>query len=194
MKILAIAVCVLALTAVASPSSAQDVAPTPPPVASKHQLLKKYVWSTLGTDGAIHATLASGLEQWRGAPPEWGGDWPGYAKRWASEYAESAVGDTTKYAVARLLHHDPSFTRCQCLGLAPRLLHVVSGPFKARTRDGRLVWSAATAAGLVAGHVVPASTWYPEPHGTRDGLRHAAVGVLAKMGVDALREFIPRLH
>ena len=35
-------------------------------------LLRKYVWSTLGLPGALHATFASAFEQWRGAPPEWG--------------------------------------------------------------------------------------------------------------------------
>jgi hypothetical protein len=191
-KPVAIAGAVLLMLAAAGQRLAAQDAPAPPPVANKHELLHKYVWSTLGPEGALRATLASGFEQWRGAPPEWGGEWDGYAKRWVSEYAESAVGDTTKYAAARLLHHDPSFTRCECTGVGPRFLHAVIGPFVARTREGRSVWSPATVAGLVAGEVVPAATWYPAPRGTRDGLRHAAAGVFAKMGVDVIREFIPR--
>ena len=58
-----------------------------PPVATKRQLLQKYVWSTLGVDGAIHATITSGLDQWRESPPEWPIDSKGYAERWASEDA-----------------------------------------------------------------------------------------------------------
>ena len=105
-----------------------------PPVATKRQMLHKYVWSTLGVDGAIHATLTSGLDQWRESPPEWSIDLTGYAQRWASEYAESAIGDTAKYSVARVFHHDPSFTRCECSGLARRLRHALDSPFMARTR------------------------------------------------------------
>lgn len=162
------------------------------PVATNHELLRKYVWSPLGGEGAIHATLASSLEQWRESPPEWGNGAPGYAKRWASAFAEAAITDSTKYAVARMLHHDPSFTRCECTGFGPRLRHALWSPFVARTRDGRTVLSPATVAGLAAGHIVPASTWYPAPNGARDGVAHAAAGIAGKVGVNVLREFMGR--
>jgi hypothetical protein len=175
----------------ATASSAQEAPPpAPPPVLDDQELLRKYVWSTLGPSGALHATLASGFEQWRGAPDVWRTDASGYTKRWLSEFAESAIGNTTKYAVARILHHDPSFARCACTGVIPRLRHAVASPFLARTRDGRTVWSPATVAGLAAENVIPASTWYPAPNGTRDGVRHAASGVAAKVGVDVFREFV----
>jgi hypothetical protein len=184
---------VLAVLAGAVPCVAQDApAVGPKPVANDHELLHKYVWSTLVLESAIHATLASGREQWRNAPPEWGANATGYAKRWASEFAESAVGNTTKYLVARLFHHDPSFTRCECSGLAKRLGHAASSPFMARTRDGARVLSPAIVAGMLAGDVVPVSTWYPAPGGARDGLKHAASGVAGKIGMDVLREFWPR--
>jgi len=175
----------------ATTSSAQETpAPVPRPVLTHHQLLHKYVFSTLGPPGALHATLWSGFEQLRGAPRAWETDASGYAKRWASEFAESAIGNTTKYSVARLLHHDPSFTRCQCKGVFPRLGHAVASPFLARTHDGRTVLSPATLAALAAENIIPAATWYPARNGARDGVRHAASGVVAKMGVDVFREFV----
>jgi hypothetical protein len=188
------AACVgLALLASAVPCFAQDSpVVAPKPVASDHQMLHKYVWSTLGLDGAIHATLASSVDQWQASPPEWSIDATGYARRWASEYAESAIGDTAKYAVARIFHHDPSFTRCECSGFGRRLRHAVDSPFMARTRDGTRVPSAASLAGFLAGHVVSASTWYPAPLGTRDGLKHAAMSLVSKIGVDVFKEFRPR--
>jgi len=165
---------------------------SPKPVATNHELLKKYVWSTLGFEGAISATLGSGLDQWRESPPEWGTDATGYARRWASEYAESAIADTAKYAVARIFHHDPSFTRCECSGFARRLRHAVNSPFMARRRDGTRVPSAASLAGFLAGNVISASTWYPAPLGTRDGLRHSALNLVSKIGMDVFKEFRPR--
>jgi len=62
----------------------------------------------------------------------------------------------------------------------------------ARERDGTRVLSAASLAGFLAGHVVSASTWYPAPLGTRDGLRHAAMSLVSKIGVDVFKEFRPR--
>jgi hypothetical protein len=162
------------------------------PVATKRQLLQKYVWSTLGTDGAIHATITSGIDQWRISPPEWGSHSSGYAKRWGSEYAESAIGDTAKYAVARIFHQDPGFARCQCSGFAPRLRHALDSPFMARKRDGTRVLSASSLAGVLAGRIVSSTTWYPAPRGGRDGLQHAGISLITKMGVDVFKEFRPR--
>ena len=162
------------------------------PVASDHQMLHKYVWSTLGFDGAISATLSSSLDQWKESPPEWDMNATGYARRWISDYAESAIGDGAKYAVAHFFHQDPSFTTCECTGFARRLRHAVDSPFMARKRNGTRVLSAASLAGFLAGHVVSASTWYPAPLGTRDGLKHAATSLVSKIAVDVFKEFRPR--
>jgi hypothetical protein len=187
---------VLAVLVGAVPCFAQDslgvTSDGPQPVADDHQLLHKYVWSTLGLEGALHATLSSGLDQWHDNPQAWERDAKGYAERWISQYAESAIGDTAKYVVARAFHHDPSFTRCDCVGFARRLRHAVDSPFMARTRRGTRVFSAASLAGFLTGHVVSASTWYPAPLGTRDGLKHGALSLVSKIGVDVLKEFWPR--
>jgi hypothetical protein len=182
--------------AFAAPCAAQGTHTTTDsgPVATKHELFHKYILNTFWGPGELNATLAAGFDQWRGKPPEWGDGSEGYAKRWVSEFAETAVADTTKYAVARLLHHDPSFTRCDCTGVGPRLGHALSSPFMARTHTGRRVPSPATAAAIVAGQVVPAATWYPAPHGTRDGFAHAGTGILSKMAVDVFREFVNLHH
>jgi hypothetical protein len=167
--------------------------PEPPqPVLDDDALFHKYVITTLGPAGALHATIASSFEQWRGSPEAWDKDTAGYAKRWASEFAESAIGNTTKYAVAHAFHQDPSFARCQCTGAARRVRHALTSPFMARTRDGRRVFSLATVSGITAENVIPASTWYPAPHGLRDGALHAAAGLMAKAGVNLVREFFPQ--
>src|SRR5207248_681447 len=125
--------------------------------------LHRYVWSTLGLDGLLSATMGSALDQWHESPPEWDRTKDGYVRRFASEYAESAIGDIAKYSVARIFHQDPSFTRCECTGFGKRLHHAVDSPFMARTRTGRRVLSAASLTGFLAGHVASSATWYPAP-------------------------------
>jgi hypothetical protein len=186
---------VLALLAGAVSCAAQDAplsGPTPKPVATDHQMLHKYVWSTLGTDGAISATMGAGLDQWKASPPEWSLDSNGFMRRWVSNYAESAIGDGAKYAVAHFFNHDPSFYPCECTSFGRRLHHAVDSPFMARKPDGTRVPSAASVAGFLAGHVVSAATWYPAPLGTRDGLRHAGMSLITKIAVDVFKEFRPR--
>ncbi len=181
----------IVVVAIPGRSVAQDPqTATVQPVLDEQGLLRKYVWATLGLPGALHATFASALEQWRGAPREWGTGVDGYPTRWASQFAGGAIGSTTKYAVARALHHDPSFTRCRCSGFGPRLRHALVSPFVARTQSGQFVFSPATVASLAAENIIPASTWYPAPRGARDGLAHAGTGIVSKIGVDVVREFI----
>jgi hypothetical protein len=168
----------------------QETAAVPAPVASKHELFKKYIKNTLGPEGIFGAGLDAGISHWRDAPPDWGQGAKGYAQRWASAYGQSAISDTTKYAVARLLNHDPSYQRCECTGFGPRLAHAVSSPFMARNRAGEWVLSPAVAAGITAGYLVPAATWYPYQNGMRDGFGRAGTALLSKMGVRVFREFV----
>lgn len=176
------------LVSVASPVFPQE--PVTQPVLSDDALLHKYVINTLGGSGVLHAAVAATFDQLRQSPDEWDADEEGYAKRWASEFAASAIGSTTKYGVAKVLHHDPSFARCKCAGFGARMRHALVSPFTARRRDGREVFSPATVAGLAAENIVPASTWYPAPHGVRDGVSHSVTGVLAKAAVNVMREFV----
>jgi hypothetical protein len=168
----------------------EQAEPTSAPVLSDRELLRKYVWSALGPGGAVAATSLSAFDQWRGSPADWATDKSGYLKRWSSDYAAAAIGSTTKYGVARLFHQDPSFTRCKCSGFFPRLRHAASSPFMARTRDGRRVFSIATVAGLSAENIIPATTWYPAPRGTRDGVLHTTAGVAIKLGINIVHEFV----
>lgn len=66
------ALVVLAAVLCAAPVVAQDGEPSEPPTPlTDRELLHKYVWSTLGPAGALHASLWAGFEQWRASPPTW---------------------------------------------------------------------------------------------------------------------------
>jgi hypothetical protein len=189
-RLMAISLVALGCSATESICVAQEQPPEPKPVADKHELFHKYIASSLGPEGVLTAALSAAFDQVRNSPENWGGGSVGYSKRWVSDYAESAIGDTTKYGVARLLHQDPSFQRCQCTGFGPRLGHAVSSVFKARNRDGEWVLSPAVAAGIVTSNVIPAATWYPYENGVSDGLKHAGTSLASKIGVRVFREFV----
>ena len=168
--------------------------PPPKPVATDDQMLHKYVWSTIGFDGALAASISAGIDQVRSSPTEWGSQTnvSGYGKRWVSNYAASAIGDGAKYSVAHFFHQDPSFYKCECTGFGRRLHHAVDSPFMGRRRNGTRVVSVASLAGILASNIVPAATWYPTDGGTREGVKHAGTGVLTKIGIDIFKEFWPR--
>ena len=49
----------------------------------------------------------------------------------------------------------------------------------------------ATVGGIAAENVIPAATWYPAPSNAGQGLARASIGVMTKMAVDVVREFLP---
>jgi hypothetical protein len=172
----------LAQEGVASTSS--DTMPT------HREQLDHYLWSTFGPPELIGDTLSSGVEQWRDVPHKWGRSTRAYAKRFGAEYAETAVGNTTKYLLARMLDEDPSFRRCECTGLVPRLRHASLAPLMARKADGRTVFSMARITGVTTGNVVAAIAWSPTPQGAHGIVQHVAADVAGTIGADLLREFV----
>jgi len=178
---------VLALLAGVLPCAAQEK-----PVTTDHELLRKYVATTYGLSGALRVTVFSAWDQWHDNPPIVGQGPAAFGKRWASKYAEAAIGSTAKFGVAALFHQDPSFTKCECTGFGLRLRHAMVSPFVARTRDGRQVVSGANLAGYVTGHLIAKTTWYPAEYGAIDGLRNAGSSLALATGMNVFKEFRPR--
>ena len=85
----------LVLIAGVVPAAAQDA---PKPVATDNQMLHKRLVDDRGRRPQRH--VSSAFDQWQGSPPEWDQRVNGYTRRWVSNYAEAAIGDGTKYAVA----------------------------------------------------------------------------------------------
>jgi hypothetical protein len=168
----------------------QETPPSrPAPVLADEQLLRKYVVATLGPEGLIGAAAAAGYQQYQNYPDEWQRSAPGYMKRWASAYAAGAIGNTTKYAISHWMDQDPSFVRCTCTGFNARMKHAVFFIFRARTRDGREVFSPASLAGYTAEHMVPAALWFPRRHFWTEGVGLAAASIGSKVAINIFREF-----
>ena len=187
---------------VSAPAFAQDedqiVSPFPE-TAPPHAVLQhphreqrdKYLWATFGPPGMLDATLGATLGQWLNTPDEWGQTQSAFAKRLATEYTESAINATTKYALARARDEDPSFRRCSCSGFHRRAWHAIISPLIAyRFDDGQPQFSLARTAGTAASSFVSGNTWKPGPPSAGEQVAHVGVDLLSAMGVNLLREFV----
>jgi len=192
-----------------TPAFAQETAPGPEPprdpaaqfpeTAPPHEVLihphreqrDKYLWGTFGPPGALEAALGAALGQVLNTPDEWGQTKTAFAKRFATEYGESAINATTKYVVARIRDEDPSFRPCACSGLQRRALHALVSPVSAyRFDDGRMQFSVARIAGTATSGAVSGSTWKPGGQNAGTVLGHVGLDLLSAAGVDLLREFV----
>jgi len=185
--------------ALAQDANDQEVSSLFPETAPPHQVLlhphrqqrDKYLWGTFGPPGILDSALSAGFEQWTNRPEAWGQTGRGYFKRLASEYSESAINASTKYALARFHDEDPSFRPCECAGFRRRALHAIVSPFIAYSFvDGRPQFSTARIAGTVTSHAISASVWKPTPTTVGTEAAHLGTDLLSTIAVDLLREFV----
>jgi hypothetical protein len=151
----------------------------------------KYLWSTFGPPGVLDSVVGAGFAQWMDRPKEWEQTESGYMKRFASEYAETAINATTKYALARFRDEDPSFHPCGCSGFRRRALHAIVSPFVAyRFDNGQPQFSMARLAGTATGNVVSTAVWKPATTTFGSQAAHLGTDLVSAMGVNLLREFV----
>jgi hypothetical protein len=153
-----------------------------------HELRERFVRNTFGPNALIGSALTTSWRQWQNVPPEWGRTKKGFIARFASEYGESAIGDSTRFFMARYLDEDPSFKRCECTGFGRRLRHAAAGPFSAYKPDGTQVFSMSRLVGFIVGETV-ARSWSPPSARVHGIPAHVAVDLTAKAGIDLLSEF-----
>jgi hypothetical protein len=170
--------------------------PQPPP---PHQVLihphreqrDRYLWGTFGPPALLDATLGASVGQWLNTPEVWGQTERAYFKRFGTEYTESAINATTKYAIARLRDEDPSFRPCACHGFRRRALHAIVSPVVAyRFDDDQPQFSAARMAGTATSSFVSGNTWKPGPPTAAAQIAHVGADLLTAAVVNLLREFV----
>jgi len=178
---------------------AQGDAPTPQKKTSapsdyvfptRRQRFNRYVSGTLGPFAIIGIGISAGIDQGHNSPPEWKQGASGYGKRFASHLGKKAIDQTTSYALSEALKLDTGFERSQRHGFSVRLGDALIQNLTSRTRTGKRIISAPRLAGVYAGGLVPALTWYPSRFSYKDGLRAGTYSLATGFGINVLREFI----
>jgi hypothetical protein len=182
----------ISLLAISAPVFAQEV-PLEQQEHPHRTLRNAYLWDTFGPPGIVMASLGAGLGQMQNTPEEWGRSEHAYFKRMATEYAESAISSSTRFAVARWRDEDPGFRPCGCTGIPGRVLHAIVSPVSAyRVHDGGMQFSVSAIAGTATSSIVSANTWKPRPQSVGTEAAHLGSDLLSSIVVDLFREFVFR--
>ncbi len=153
--------------------------------------LQSYFFDAFGPYPIAGAAFAAGINQYKGAPPEWKQGMEGYGKRFGSNFAIAGVSTTTRYALAKAFHEDTLYYRCECKGFFPRLNHAVISTFTSRRGDdGHRVFSFPAVVAPYAGTMTAVYGWYPGRYGYKDGFRMGNYSLLGYIGGNIALEFL----
>ena len=151
---------------------------------------KRYVKDTVGPMRLLRTGASAGIQQWRDSPEEWGQGMEGYGKRFASGMGRNAIQQTVVYGLDSALKLDTGFQRSKREGFFPRLKDALLQNVTSRNKSGNRVISAPRFAGIYAGSVIAAETWYPDRYTYKDGLRQGTTTLLTGFGINVVREFL----
>lgn len=159
---------------------------TPPAPAERR---KRYINSVIGPVALIRYSTVAGVLTARNAPREWGGQWEGFGRRFASNLGESAINNSVKFGLDELLKVDSRFYLSRDRRPLARARNAVFSAVTARNRKGKRVFGTPKIAGHLLSNVVSATTWYPDRYGYKHGLKGAAISLAVDAGVNLFREF-----
>lgn len=141
---------------------------------------------------AIAGNLAgASWRQWvTDQPPEWNDDRSGFAKRFGTAFAASAICETSLSIASAATGQDPTYYRSPRPGLFPRAGHALAMTILARNGRGEKVLSPGKMFSPFVGPLVVENTLYPEGYHFSEALVSGACNLLIIAGMNAAREFI----
>lgn len=174
-------------------------APQPAPSylePTQQQKLHNYLYEAYGPYPLAWTMIVAGYHQAKRTPPDWREGWPGFGERYASDFGNSIVNNTTRFALAEALHEDTMYYRCACSGVWPRVKHAVFWTaFAHRGADGHAALAVPAIVAPYAANLTAVYGWYPSRYGAKDAFRSGNYGLLSYFIGNVSLEFLaPVLH
>lgn len=163
---------------------------------SQQVKLNNYLNEAFGPYPMAWTMVVAGWHQARRTPPDWREGWAGFGERYASDYGNSVINISTRYALAKVFDEDTMYYRCTCRGVGPRLKHaVIATVFVHQGADGHRAFALPAIAAPYAANFAAVYGWYPRRYGAKDAFRSGNYGLLSYFVGNISLEFLsPVLH
>ena len=180
-----------------------DSVPAPAPPAAPVQTQFKpmtegerfhhFVVGTFNLESVVRAAAGAAILQGTNTPGEWGQGGEGYARRFASDYAEHIIRQTIMYGASDVLHEDNRYLPSERTGAMPRLKYAVESTFLARKDDGRRRLSYSRLGSIVATAFISREWQPPSTRGPEHAASSIGTVVASEVGFNIAREFLPKV-
>jgi hypothetical protein len=142
----------------------------------------------------VVSALLAGQAHLTKATPSFGQGAPGYARYFASSYADYAIGNLMTEAICpTILHQDPRYFRRGTGSVPSRLGHAMGQSFWTRSDSGRMQFNFSEIAGNSAA-VAISNIYYPDNRDAQDAVSKLSIQIGIDMAGNVLKEFSPELN
>jgi hypothetical protein len=157
---------------------------------SNRELARNYFHDTYGFTGAINTTIRALYSEARGKPTGWGTDFPGFAQRYGSAAAITAINGSVRYGAELVLHEDLRYLPCHHCSAKHKVENAVLAEFTARHGvDGHRSFSLTPVISDFSGPIIAHAYWYPKGFDPFEGVVATRVVFATRIGTHLVREF-----
>ncbi len=152
--------------------------------------LRRYVMRMFGPTAIGKSALSAGWSTWRDSPEEWGDQWKGFGKRFASSLGQGVIKHSAIYGLDEALKYDSHFYRSEKRDVSSRITNALLSPVTARDKDGKRVVGVPRLVGTYSSSIIAAETWYPARLSYKDGLKNGTVSLGMNAVFNLIKEFV----
>jgi hypothetical protein len=134
--------------------------------------------------------VGAGYGTWRNSPEEWGGQWEGFGKRFASGFGKNLIKQSITYGLDETLKLDSHYYRSKTDDLNAKLKNALLSPVTARNAKGKRVLGIPRIVGTYTASIVAAETWYPRRYDWKDGVRSGTISLGMNAAFNLFKEFV----
>lgn len=151
---------------------------------------KRFVNGTVGPFALARSAATAGISTAGNNPEEWGKNWEGFGRRFASDMGRGAIRETTIYVLDESLQLDSGFYRSNKKNFGSRFGNALLSTVTARRPNGKRVVGVPRLVGTYGAGIIAYETWYPRRYDYKDGLRSGTISLGFNAAFNLIREFI----
>lgn len=151
---------------------------------------RDYLRDSYGVPAFARTTIRAVYEEARGKPEGWGQDFPGFAQRFASNVAITAIDGNVRYGMETVFHEDMRYIPCHGCSAKRKIVNSLLAEITARhDSDGRRFFTLTPAIADFSGPIVANATWYPS-HDPFGGVVATRTIAATRVGQHLFQEFV----
>jgi hypothetical protein len=160
---------------------------------TEHERLRLYLKKLVSPEAVFRSAAGAGIDQGMDTPKEWGEGSVGYARRFASAYAEHVVRETLMFGSSTALHEDNHYVRSGETGFGKRLKYALESSVLARHDDGTRHLSFSKVGSTLGASFIWRIWQPPSTNSVGDAMENFGIAMGVSAGFDVAREFLPDL-